>query len=266
MDWPTLSHHPIWVKYGDELVYGGLNFAGAIIILVVGLWIAGAAARLARRSASKAKHIEPTFVVFFGSVVRYAIGAIVIVAVLQRFGVQTTSIIAVLGAATLAIGLALQGALANVAAGVLIVLYRPYRIGDYVDIMNGKIGTVREVNIFTTELSTLENVKIVVPNGQIFATAIHNYSTSETRRISLEFHVAYGADLELAISEVVSLLKSDERLLKIPEPTVRVSKYTDAAIVVTALAWAKNHTIIAVSQDLLTKIYTRLKAAEVAQK
>ncbi|MET0547181.1 MAG: mechanosensitive ion channel domain-containing protein [Caulobacterales bacterium] len=266
MDWSALTHGPMWERYGDELIHGALNFAGAIIILIVGLWIAGAASRMARKAAGRAKHIEPTFVVFFGSIVRYAIISIVIVAVLQRFGVQTTSIIAVLGAATLAIGLALQGALSNVAAGVLIVLYRPYRIGDYVDIVNGKLGTVREVNVFTTELSTLDNIKVVVPNGQIFANPILNYSTSDTRRLNLEFHVAYGADLQVAINEVLAMLKTDQRLMPHPEAVVRVAKFTDAAIVMQAVTWTKNHNIQSLTHELLTAIYHRLKAANIAQK
>ncbi len=262
MDWPTFSHHPLWVKYGDEVIAGLLNFAWAAIILIVGMWIAGAAARLARKSASKAKHIEPTIVVFFGSIVRYVIMAVVLVAVLQRFGVQTTSIIAVLGAATLAIGLALQGALSNVAAGVLIVLYRPYRIGDYVDIVNGKAGTVRDVNIFTTELATLDNVKIVVPNGQIFANAILNYSTSETRRANVEFHVGYDADMPLVIETVTALLKEDSRVMQNPTPIVRVLKYNDATISMQATAWCRQMNVGALNQELPTAIFNALKTAK----
>lgn len=262
MDWPTFSHHPLWVKYGDEVLLGLLNLAWAIIILVIGMWIAGAFARMARNAASKAKHIEPTIVVFFGSVVRYIIMAIVLVAVLQRFGVQTTSIIAVLGAATLAIGLALQGALSNVAAGVLIVLYRPYRIGDYVDILNGKIGTVRDVNIFTTELATLDNVKIVVPNGQIFANAIFNYSTSETRRANVEFHVGYGADMPSVIETVTNLLKQDSRVMQNPQPVVRVLKYNDATISMQATAWCRQMNVGPLNQELPTTIFHALKTAD----
>jgi len=262
MDWPTFSHHPLWVKYGDEVLLGVLNFAWALIILVAGMWIAGAAARLARNSASKAKHIEPTIVVFFGSVVRYVIMAIVLVAVLQRFGVQTTSIIAVLGAATLAIGLALQGALSNVAAGVLLVLYRPYRIGDYVDILNGKIGTVRDVNIFTTELATLDNVKIVVPNGQIFANAIFNYSTSETRRANVEFHVGYDADMPAVIETVMNLLKQDPRVMQNPNPVVRVLKYNDATISMQATAWCRQMNVGALNLELPTTIFNALRSAK----
>ena len=262
MDWPTISHHPLWVKYGDEVLLGLLNFAWALIILVVGMWIAGAFARMARNAASKAKHIEPTLVVFFGSVVRWIIMAVVLVAVLQRFGVQTTSIIAVIGAATLAIGLALQGALSNVAAGVLIVLYRPYRIGDYVDLLNGKIGTVRDVNIFTTELATIDNVKIVVPNGQIFANAIFNYSTSETRRANVEFHIGYGADMASVIDTVTNLLKQDARVMQNPQPTVRVLKYNDATISMQATAWCRQMNVSALNQELPTTIFHALKAAD----
>lgn len=255
MDWPTFSHHPLWVKYGDEVLLGLLNIAWAIIILVVGMWIAGAFARMARNAASKAKHIEPTLVVFFGSVVRWIIMAVVLVAVLQRFGVQTTSIIAVIGAATLAIGLALQGALSNVAAGVLIVLYRPYRIGDYVDILNGKIGTVRDVNIFTTELATLDNVKIVVPNGQIFANAILNYSTSETRRANVEFRIGYAADISAVIEAVTNLLKQDQRVMQNPAPSVRVLRYNDATVSMEATAWCRQMNVAALNRELPTAIF-----------
>jgi small conductance mechanosensitive channel len=259
MDWPTFSHHPLWVKYGDEVLLGLLNLAWAIIILVIGMWIAGAFARMARNAASKAKHIEPTIVVFFGSVVRYVIMAIVLVAVLQRFGVQTTSIIAVLGAATLAIGLALQGALSNVAAGVLIVLYRPYRIGDYVDILNGKIGTVRDVNIFTTELATLDNVKIVVPNGQIFANAILNYSTSETRRANVEFNVGYEADIPAVIEAVTKVLKDDPRVMQNPQPLVRVLRYKDAVVSLEATAWCRQMNVGALNRELPTLIFNAVR-------
>ncbi|CAN0522344.1 unnamed protein product, partial [Laminaria digitata] len=159
-----------------QMVYGvlatyGINVVGALVIIVVGFMVAGWARRALERALSRSGKMDATLVRFFGSLVRYAIIAFVIIAALQRFGVEATSLVAVFGAAGLAIGLALQGTLSNVAAGVMLLMFRPFKIGDFVDI-GGQAGTVKEVGLFTTELATGDNVKIIMPNGQLWGSAI----------------------------------------------------------------------------------------------
>ncbi|MGD2131519.1 MAG: mechanosensitive ion channel, partial [Maricaulaceae bacterium] len=154
----------VWDAYSDTLIGWLLNLFAAAAILILGLWVAGRIKGFIRKRVEKSEKIDNTLGGFFASIAYYLVVAFVVIAVLGRFGVQTTSLVAMLGAATLAIGLALQGTLGNVAAGVMVVLFRPYKLGDYVEVA-GEAGTVRDINIFTTELVTPDNVQIILPNG-----------------------------------------------------------------------------------------------------
>lgn len=212
------------------------NVSLAALILVVGLYTAGFISRRVRAWAVAHPRIDNTLAVFFSSIVRYVIIAVVVIAVLTRFGVETTSLVAALGAMTLAVGLALQGTLSNVAAGVMIVFFRPYRIGDFVDIAGTK-GTVRDINLFLTELSTPDNKQIIVPNGGSWGNVITNFSKHETRRVDFTFSVDYDTDLELAREVIRQILEADARVHKEPAVLVEISGFADSSINFFAAAW-----------------------------
>lgn len=228
----------IWAAYGDTLIGWVLNLAAAAAILIIGLWIACGVRGFIRRRAEKSARMDATLGAFFSSIAFYAIAAFVVIAVLGRFGVQTTSLVAVFGAATLAIGFALQGTLGNVAAGVMLVFFRPYRIGDYV-IVAGHEGTVKEMNIFTTEIRTVHNVLIIVPNGEAWGTSITNFSRLTERRCDITFGVAYDTDLDLAMAAILEVANADARVLKAPaEPWVRVVELADSSVNLQLRFWA----------------------------
>ncbi|WBQ14076.1 mechanosensitive ion channel [Hyphomonadaceae bacterium BL14] len=208
----------------------------AAAILVIGLYAAGFISKRVRAWGIAHPRIDSTLAVFFSSIVKYIIMAVVIIAVLTRFGVETTSLVAALGAMTLAVGLALQGTLANVAAGVMIVFFRPYRVGDFVDI-SGTAGTVKDINLFLTELSTPDNKQIIVPNGQAWGNVITNFSSYPTRRVDFTFSVDYDTDLELAREVIRQVLEADARIHKDPAVFVELGSFADSSIDFFARVW-----------------------------
>ncbi len=178
-----------------------LSIASAFVILVVGYLIAGAVSRTIRRRATASPRIDDTFGLFTAALARYAILAIVFVAVLNEFGVATTSVVALLGAAGLAIGLAFQGALSNFASGAMLLFFRPFRIGDYIE-AGGHAGTVREIRPFATAIDTLDNAAVTLPNSVIWGSAIVNYTQNETRTIIHTIGVSYDTDLRRAEASI----------------------------------------------------------------
>ncbi len=212
------------------------NVALAALILVAGLYTAGFLSRRVRAWAIAHPRIDTTLAVFFASVVRYVIIAVVAIAVLTRFGVETTSLVAALGAMTLAVGLALQGTLSNVAAGVMIVFFRPYKIGDFVDI-GGTAGSVRDITLFYTELNTPDNRQVIVPNAQSWGRVIINVTGYATRRVDFAFTAAYSADIEHVRSVIRRILEDDTRVLAEPPVVVEVAAHGASAIEYTARAW-----------------------------
>jgi small conductance mechanosensitive channel len=214
----------------------GLKVVGAVAVLLVGLMIAGWARRIVTKLLSRSERVDPMLTGFFASLAKYLVLAITVIAVLNQFGVQTASLIAVLGAAGLAIGLALQGTLSNVAAGVMLLFFRPFKIGDYID-ASGITGTVKSVGLFVTELATPDNVHIVAPNAQLWGTAIHNYSHNDTRRVDLVVGVAYEDDVEKALEILLDMGKADERVHADPEPFAAVAALADSSVNVTLRVW-----------------------------
>ena len=205
-----------------------VNLAIGAGMLVVTLWLAGWASRLARNAMGRLHGHAPDAVLqgFIGSLVRYGVVIIGLIAVLQQIGVQTTSVLAVLGAASLAIGLALQGGLSNVAAGVMILLLRPYRIGDRVQIA-GTVGRVRGLDLFVTRLHDLDNSVVFIPNSKAFGDIIVNYSMPENRRIVMDFGIDYDDDVELALALLVETARADERIVDDPAPWAKVTELGD---------------------------------------
>ncbi len=214
----------------------GLDVVGAIVILVIGLVVSGWVSRAVRSGLSRVKSVDSMLRGFFASMAKYFVIAITLIAVLERFGVETTSFVAVLGAAGLAIGLALQGTLSNVAAGVMLLLFRPFKVGDYVEVA-GLSGTVADVSLFTTELTTPDNVQIVTPNSDIWGTAIKNYSHHATRRVQLIVGIGYGDDMDKAIEVIKGVLSAEERIHAEPEPFVAVSNLGDSSVDITIRVW-----------------------------
>jgi len=258
-----MAPHELWIKYGEAVTASALNAGLATLLLIAGLWLSGAIARWVRRASRRHKRIDDTLAAFFASIVRWVLIAIVVVAVLDRFVVQTTQIIAVLGAATLAIGLALQGTLSNVAAGVMLVLFRPYRLGDYVEAA-GQRGIVKDVNIFTTELATPDNVKILLPNGQIWGAPIQNFTAMPTRRLDMEFGVAYDVDLNRAIAVIDATVRADRRVLGEPAPLVKVTKLGDFSVGILVHVWCATPDHFPLRLDLLKAVKEALDRADIA--
>lgn len=211
----------------------------AIAVLIVGWMAANTVSGLIRRRLSKLKNMDQTLTNFVASLVRWVILLMVAVAVLGLFGIEASSLVAVLGAATLAIGLALQGTLSDLAAGFMLILFRPYKIGQFVDIA-GTSGTVADLNLFVTELVTPDNIQIIVPNGQAWGAIITNFSAHDTRRVDLVFGIDYGDNAEDAMQIIMDLAKADSRVLDDPEPWIRVTNLGDSSVDLTARIWCKS--------------------------
>ncbi len=230
------------------------NAALALVTLLVGLWIAGFASNIVRMRSLRSPRIDDTLGNFFASIVRYLIIAFVVIAVLQRFGVEATSLVAVLGAATLAIGLALQGTLGNVASGVMLIFFRPYKLGDFVE-LDGHEGTVKDLNIFTTELATVDNVKVIIPNGAAWAGSVVNYSGHPERRIDTTVGISYDDDMDKAMGLMSAIADADPRILNSPEaPWVRVVELNESSVDLQLRVWVAGKDYWDVKFELLKAI------------
>lgn len=216
----------------------GISVLGALVILILGVWISGVVSRSVRQLMNKSQRIDPTIIGFTASLVRYALIAFTLVAVLERFGVETTSFIAVLGALGLAVGLALQGTLANFAAGVMLLIFRPFKVGQSVDI-GGIAGTVRVIDLFSTELDTPDNVHIIVPNGQIWGASIRNFSYNDTRRIDIACGISYSDDVDKALAILDRIAANEERILKDPAPISFVDALADNSVNLVLRIWCR---------------------------
>ena len=237
----------------------GLNVLGALAIIIIGFIAAGWARRALERALSRSGCVDATLVRFFGSLLRYAIIAFVIIAALQRFGVEATSLVAVFGAAGLAIGLALQGTLSNVAAGVMLLMFRPFKIGDFIT-AGGQTGTVKEIGLFTTEMATGDNVKIIVPNGQIWGTAIQNFSANPTRRVDLMMGIDYGDNIDTAMATINRVIGEESRALKDPESVVAVAELADSSVNIVVRVWVNAADYWGVRWDITKKLKEQLEA------
>jgi small conductance mechanosensitive channel len=215
----------------------GLKVLGAIALFAIGRVIAGWGRKTVRAILERGD-TDPTLVPFVAGIVYYLLLAFVVIAVLSMVGIQTASLVAVMGAAGLAVGLALQGTLSNFASGVLLLLFRPFKVGDYVEAA-GVAGSVKAVNIFTTELATPDNVGIVVPNSAIWGQVIKNYAAHETRRVDLVVGIAYGDDINVAIETVNRVLTTEGRVLADPAPTVAVSELGDSSVNLVIRPWCR---------------------------
>jgi small conductance mechanosensitive channel len=239
-----------------------INLAIAIVILVVTVFASRWAAGVTRRVLGRMKGFrsDPTVLSFAAQVVRVVVFIVGFIAVLQRLGVQTTSIIAVLGAASLAVGLALQGTLSNVAAGVMLLILRPYRVGDLIDV-GGRVGTVQRLDLFLTQLSDANNVKIVVPNSKVFGDVIMNLSGQKARRMELKIGVGYGDDLNRARDVLIGAATGHAKVLPDPAPWAGVTALRDSSVEVSLQAWTKSADYWQAKADVLQAAKEALDAA-----
>jgi small conductance mechanosensitive channel len=239
-------------KLADALGDFAVDLFVAALILVLTLWISGWAAMAVRRGLERfSKTREDRTLQSFGSsVVRVAVLVVGLIAVLTRLGVATTSIIAMVGAASLAIGLALQGALSNVAAGVMLLILRPYKVGDYVEIA-GKQGVVTSLKLFTTEIDTLDNIRVTAPNSKVFGELITNFSAHDERRIDLIFVLNMEEDLERALKLLRGVAESHPQVRGQPAPNAEALETLDGNVRVALRAWAARDDYGAVKSDLV---------------
>ena len=242
----------------DLITTFGLKIVAAIAIFVVGRWIAKGLTNLTRRAMDKAK-VDEMLAKFLGNLVYVALLTFVVLAAINQLGVQTTSFIAVIGAAGLAIGLALQGSLANLAAGVLIIIFRPYKVGDYIE-AGGVAGVVVEAQIFTTVLKSPDNKMIIVPNGQIMGGTITNFSARAERRIDLVVGVGYDADLDKTRKVLTDILSADQRILEEPAPLIGIVELADSSVNFVVRPWVKTADYWSVYFDLNESIKKRFDA------
>ena len=215
----------------------GLDILGAIAILIVGWVAAGWASRAASRALARAKRVDVTLQHFFASIVRYAVIVFTILATLQQFGVQTTSFLAVLGAAGLAIGLALQGTLSNVAAGVMLLIFRPFRVGDFIE-AGSVSGTVTSLSLFTTELKTADGIYVVAPNSELWGKPLKNFSHNPTRRIQIVLGIDYDDDINLAIETAKKVVEAEPLALADPAPQYVVAEMAESSVNIYVRVWA----------------------------
>ena len=233
----------------------------AVITLIVGIWFSSRISVWIKDTLVKVDKLDPTLPPVAGSVIRYALLVVTIVAVLAQFGVNTTSIIAVLGAAGLAIGLALQGTLSNVAAGVMLLFLRPFKVGNWIEAANVS-GTVREIGLFTTTIDTFDNVYISIPNSTIWSSTIINHSRYNTRRMDIDIGVSYDANIDFVLKTLLTLA-DDMRVLKKPSPQGLVVSYGDSSIIVRLRLYAKNNVYWGLYWDLMRKTKSVLDEAKI---
>lgn len=239
-------------KIYEYLATYGLQIVAAILIVVVGRWVAKLVTKIVGRLLTRAK-VEKTLGLFIEKLCYIGLLTYVIIAALNALGFDTTSLAVVIGAAGLAIGFALQGSLANFAAGVMLIMFKPFKVGDYIEAA-GKAGTVKEIHIFNTILTSPDNLLIIVPNGQITAGSITNYTATGTRRLDLVASVSYESDLRKAKQILQEIIADDARILQEPAPTIAVSELADSSVDFVVRPWVKTSDYWGLKFDLTERI------------
>lgn len=257
------SAEEVWTLVVGLVTSYGLSVVGAIVILIVGFVIAGWVRSSVKKTLTRMKKVDETLRGFFSSLAYYAVVIFTIIAVLAQFGVQTTSFIAVVGAAGLAIGLALQGTLSNVAAGVMLLLFRPFKIGDYIE-GGGLAGTVKDITLFVTELATPDNVQIIAPNSQLWGSAIKNYSFHPTRRVDIVIGIAYEDEIDKALAAIVDECQKDSRVQGDPAPMAAVTDLGDSSVNFTVRVWCNAADYWALKFDLTKNLKNRMDAENIS--
>jgi len=242
----------IQLLVNDYALPWGINILMALVIFVIGRWVVRLIVGLIAKLMKKA-NVDTILIGFVSSIVNAVLLLFVIIAALDQLGVNTTSFIALIGAAGLAVGLALQGSLQNFAAGVLLIIFRPFKVGDFIE-AGGTAGVVEEIGVFSTRMKTGDNREIIVPNGGIFGGTITNFSARDTRRIDMVFGIGYGDDIRKAKEVIQSIIDADERILKDPAPLIAVGELADSSVNFNVRPWVASGDYWAVRFDLNEKI------------
>jgi small conductance mechanosensitive channel len=243
-------------KYSDQMITMMLEYLpkmiSALAILFIGIWVI----RMIKGFVTKMMHkrdMEPTLANFLGDILNWTLRILLFITVISQLGVQSTSFVAVLGAAGLAIGLSLQGSLANFAGGVLIIMFKPFRVGDYIQ-AQGIDGTVQQIQIFVTKLTTVNNQIIYVPNGALSNGTITNFSQSEFRRADLTIGISYGSDIKKAKEIALEIMNNHPLVMEEPAPVVWVKELAESSIDLAVRPWAKNGDFWAMRSDILEQV------------
>jgi small conductance mechanosensitive channel len=242
----------ILTKVYELVTTYGLKIVGAIVLLVVGRFVVGIIIRMIARMLERSK-VDVTLTKFVTTLTKTALMIILFIVVLNQIGVQTTSFVALIGAIGLAIGFALQGSLSNFAAGVMLIVFRPFKAGDFVE-AGGTMGSVSEIGMFNTILLTPDHKKIIIPNSSITGASITNYSAMDTRRVDLIFGIGYGDDIKKAKSILERIINQDDRVLKDPAPTVAVSELGDSSVNFIFRPWVNSADYWKVYWDMTEKV------------
>ncbi|QDI77034.1 MULTISPECIES: mechanosensitive ion channel family protein [Leisingera] len=238
------------------------SVVAAVVILLAGFIVASWVKRRIVALGDTHASLDVTLFHFLGNLARYVILAFAVLFVLNTFGVKTTSIIAAIGAAGLAIGLAMQGALSNVAAGVMIILFRPFKLGDFIEV-DGEMGTVKDINLNNTVIASLSNLKVIIPNSEVWGNTITNYSSFDTRRAEWTFGVGYGANLAVAERVIRETIMSDSRSHSDPEPFIQVNELNSSSVDFLVRVWVDAAEYFQYQADMKRKVKEALDAAGV---
>ena len=256
---PSVDLEALWALITQSATAWGLKLLSAVAIFIIGRMVARWGRRLIRTGLEKGK-VDSTLVPFVSSLAYYAIFMVVVIAVLGAVGIQTASLVAVVGAAGLAIGLAMQGTLSHFASGVMLLVFRPFKVGDSVE-AGGVAGSVKAIGIFTTTLTRPDNIAITIPNSTIWGHTITNYAANETRRIDLVMGISYSDNIQTAIDTMMHIMQADPRVLSDPEPTVAVSELADSSVNLVARSWCKRGDYGSLRSDLMRAFKEQLEAA-----
>lgn len=240
---------PILVDYGLEVI-------GALAILILGWTVAKWISTRINNYLDRTTRIDNTLKPIFVKGTKYLILAVTVLAVLNQFGVETTSIVALLGTIGLAIGLALQGTLSNIASGIMLLVLRPFNVGDAVDI-GGTAGVVDEIGLFVTHMHSFDNIAIIMPNSNVWGQKIENFSRNPTRRMDMEVGIDYSDDMDKAMGVINGILENDSRALTEPEPLIAINTLGDNAVVIVVRAWAKSEDFWSFRFDFTKRIKER---------
>lgn len=249
-------------KVWELVTIYGLKVVAALVILIIGRWVAKGISKLIGRVMERGK-VDHTIQRFTVNIAYIALMVFVVLAALSQLGIQTTSFIAVLGAAGLAVGLALQGSLSNFAAGFLMIIFRPIRVGDYIE-GAGVAGTVEEIQIFTTTMVTPDNKTVIIPNAALTGSNIVNWTLKGTRRVDMVFGIGYGDDIDKAKQIMVDVMAADQRIMKDPAPQVAMLELADSSVNFVVRPWVKSSDYWGVYMDITEKIKKAFDASGVS--
>lgn len=250
-----------WHDLIQSLLGGAVDFCfklvAAVAILWAGMWVAKKITKSIKFAMEK-RELEPSLVSFISSFINILLRIFVIIIVLTTVGVQMTSIVAVLGAGALAVGMALSGTFQNFAGGIIILFLKPFKVGDVIQTATGRVGTVKKIMIFTTELHTFDNQAVFIPNGPLANGEIINLSDRKSRRAEIKISISYGDDVDAARKAILKVLGADKRVMKTPEPSIFVSDLGDSAVVLTVWYWTKYADNFATMGDMREALYKEL--------